>query len=196
MKKFKLLIAALFCVVPVASNATLVLNIDDDGGFARFSMSGSDVASSGTSGGVNGFWLFGPQALSMFNTPLDQSFDITSGGGSLGVNGGSFAMFDVFMGSGRVGCCHFGLRTLGISAFGAGDTLEMSGVFTTNLSFSVFNSGIYDFSALTANVGDNVVLRDGFRIQIGPNDIPEPGSLMLLGLVAFGMSMERRRRAR
>ena len=46
------------CALP--ANAGLLMAIDDDGGFARFALSGSDLVVSGFSG-VNGFWVFGPQ---------------------------------------------------------------------------------------------------------------------------------------
>jgi hypothetical protein len=177
---------------PMAANADLLLVIDNNGGFARFQLSGSDVVSGGSSANVNGFWLFGPTAVSMFNTALDQPYGITSGSGSLGVNGTQYALFDVFVGSGgSFGCCNFGLRASGFPLFGAGDNLSMSGTFTTNLAYSVFNAGVFDYSALTDG-GATTTLRGGYQIRIG--SVPEPGTFALLSLGLLGLGFAARRR--
>lgn len=177
---------------PMAANADLIMVIDNDGGFARFSLSGSDTVVSGTSN-TNGFWLFEALAVSMFNTSLDQPFQLTSGSGSLSTTtAGTLGIFDVYAGSGRTSCCHFGVRSTGGMQMVAGDLVSWSGMFTTNMSFSVLNAGIYDFGQLTAYDYEAAILDGGLQIRIG--QVPEPGTLALLGIGLFGLGLATRRK--
>ncbi len=202
MKKYSSLFFALFILLGISgpTYAGLLMQIDDNGsGIAEFTLSGSDLILAGSQN-INGVWLYDDTVLdSMFNTTLPSGgHSIVSGSGFISnTQYGSAAIFDVYLSNLGTGCCDFGVRNGSGGQLDLGDSISWGGVFTTDLSFSIFNIGTYDFATLNAFSHDHVTLSDGYQIVVGGGGmqpVPEPTTLALMGLGLAGISFSRRRK--
>lgn len=177
------------------ASAGLILDIEDDGGVASFTLSGSDVVVGGSSG-INGVWVHGSLVTDMFAVNYtSQSWAVTSGAGEItNTDYGSQSIYDIYTNINGT-CCNFGLRNGQGGVLQVGDTISWSGTFTTAMSFASFNAGTYFFDKLTAHTSSGSILQDGITINVGPvSSVPTPAALGLLGVGLLMLGTIRGRR--
>ena len=177
MKRTKSTYLALLAVLlsPMAANADLIVTITDSGGFAEFSLSGSDTVVSGSSF-INGVWVHGAVVTSMIAVaPVSTSNFVVSGSGEItNTQFGSQNINDVFVRPGA-GCCQFGFRNGNGGVLATGDPISWSGVFTTSILFSAFNTGTYSFDAIDANCCGGRSILEGGVVFIITGDSDDDG---------------------
>jgi len=191
IKMLKAALAGLVLSISGFANAGLIININDNGGFAEFSLSGSDVL---TSSGLmyNGFWISAGAIPNIWATPGDNAFQITSGFGSHTFGGNNVAINDLWRGhNSGINSYALGLRGGSPNTQLAGTSISISGVFLTNMAFSNFNTGFYTTSLLGPH-GSKATLRDGITLNIGNQiQVPEPSTLAIFALGIMGLVSRR-----
>ncbi|MDH5407242.1 MAG: PEP-CTERM sorting domain-containing protein [Gammaproteobacteria bacterium] len=196
--KNKVLAVVFICASTFSSNtyALIIINVTDNGGQAEFTFSGSDVISTG--GHLNnGFWLNDLNEANAYNGAPNffGQHGIIGGSADLNINAGSYALQDVWV-NGDNADYELGFRShTNPFDVSVGDTISLSGSILTNLNYSWFNEGSYSFSSVGPYSFNEALLADGIQFNVGAVDVPEPTSLLLLGLGLAGISFAKRKKA-
>ena len=190
LESVRTLAATLITTGSLAGGANAALNVsvsDAGGGETLFVLSGSDTAV--TANYLDNEIWFHNSNWDVYPSGGTGYFNFTSGGFSItttngGIQNGARVYHDAGFGFGLdIG----GIDTLIISD---GDEVSWTGSFKIGVDFSNWSSALYDSPTVdiygdgteTAIFLENVIV-----------SVPEPSSLILLGLGAFGFAARRRR---
>lgn len=194
----KKIICLFVCLFASAANAGLMLNIfENTNNDVTFEFSGSDIVTQGTTNYArNGFW---------FGDITDNIYSGTSGAKNALTDSfsaentaqvTSSTLNDIYLNGGLGHELGIRLATSSIlTSASNGDLITWSGEVTLDLDFSDFMSGTWTGNSLNAAGSDELLLRDGYTIVIGEMAIPEPASIMLLGLGLAGIGFSRKKKA-
>lgn len=190
-KFLKAAFAGLMLSVSSLANAGLIIDIVDNGGFAEFNISGSDVLTSSGSM-ANGFWVTANTISNLWVNPGDNIFNITSGSGSYTFGNQTFVISTFWQGHNSGNGYALGLRGGFPNIQSSGTTISVTGSLLSNMAFSNFNAGTYYSSFIGHNASSYASLRDGITINVGNSTpVPEPSTLAIFALGLMGLASRR-----
>lgn len=195
MKKMICLFLYLFAM---SANAGLILNIYEDiNNDVVFEFSGSGSVNQGSeSYARNGFW-FGNITDNLYGgTTFVHSAISDSFLGKNTTQGSTSTLRDLVLSTNFGHKLGIRLNNIGVlTSANNGDVITWSGQAIFDLDFSDFMTGTWTGDRLIANGSDELILLgDGYTINIGRTDIPEPTSIALLGLALAGIAFSRKKK--
>ena len=174
------------------ANAGIIINVSDNGGYAEFSFSGSDVFTS-TGAMYNGLWITWAEIPNLWISGDNMRRNVTSGSASFSFNTSVYGINDVW--EGYAGSYGIGFRhTTSVGGVSAGDTVSMSGSILTDILYTEFNPGTHSSAYIGPYTTNYASVRDGVVINVGEsNNVPAPSALALLGLGLAGIGYRQRK---